>query len=268
MGCDDPLFLSVVIPAYNEEHRIEEALRDALDYLPGLSRPWEILVVDDGSKDRTAEIVERYRSRHPGVGLLSLPRNQGKGEAVRQGMLAARGQYRLFLDADRSISLREFEGFLPHVLAGTPVVLGIRIPQDPGGTHRRTLVRKVLGTGFRLLCRGLLVWEVKDYTCAFKCFSADAARTVFSAQKTRGWAFDAEIIALTRQQGWSLHQVPVAWNHNPASRVRILRDMAGSAQELFMVAARNVRGRHAERVSRCGQSASAVAPGDREDGVG
>jgi dolichyl-phosphate beta-glucosyltransferase len=268
VGSEVPVFLSVVIPAFNEEHRIEEALRDAVAYLSRLQKTWELLVVDDGSTDRTADIVRVCRSGHPEVSLISLPENRGKGEAVREGMLAAQGQYRLFLDADRSISLAEFDAFLPHVLGGTSVVLGFRIPQDLGGVHRRSLVRKVLGMGFRLLCRSLLVWEVKDYTCAFKCFSAEAAQGVFSCQRTRGWAFDAEIVALTRQQGWTFHQVPVQWNHNPASKVRILRDIVGAARELATVSAGHWNRPSTEKRNGQGQGLPPAACRGQEDEVG
>jgi dolichyl-phosphate beta-glucosyltransferase len=236
--------LSVVIPAYNEERRLEGALDDAFDYLATYPDPWEVLVVDDGSRDGTADIVRAWQREHPELTGLTLPSNRGKGEAVRQGLLAARGRYRLFLDADRSIPLAAFERFRPHLAAGAPVVVGIRVPSEAELAQRRAAVRRLLGRGFTLLCRAVLAPGIRDYTCGFKCFSADAAREILARQTIRGWAFDAELLYLAVRLGYPVVQEPVPWRHDPGSRVRVAVDLVRSLGEVTSIRTNAALGRY------------------------
>jgi dolichyl-phosphate beta-glucosyltransferase len=241
MSSDPAIYLSVVIPAYNEENRIQAALRDVFSYLATFTEPWEVLVVDDGSRDGTPQIVGEWQRSHAGLRYMALPANQGKGEAVRQGMLAASGKFRLLLDADCSIPLAALDRFLPHLRAGAPVVVGIRVPSS---NEKRSLVRRVLGSGFALLCQGLLVPGVRDVTCGFKCFSREAAQAILPLQKTRRWAFDAEVLFLAKRLGLPVVQVRVPWHHETGSHVRLAADVAGSLRELILVRTNAALGRY------------------------
>jgi len=253
MSSNSDIYLSVVVPAYNEENRIQAALGDIFAYLAAFPEPWEVLVVDDGSGDRTPQIVHEWQRSHAGLRYLALPVNQGKGEAFRQGMLAARGSFRLLLDADCSIPMAALDLFLPHLRAGTPVVVGVRVPSR--NVHR-SLARRVLGEGFSLLCQGLLVPGIRDVTCGFKCLSREAAQDILPHQVTRRWAFDAEILFIARRLGLPIAQVQVPWRHEPGSHVRLAADILGSLREVIGVRTNAVLGRYGSPRDRTGGPSS------------
>ncbi|MBI4376071.1 MAG: glycosyltransferase family 2 protein [Elusimicrobia bacterium] len=228
-------FLSVVVPVYNEERRLSAGLEEILAYLGQFPESWELVLVDDGSRDATAHMALQWSRREPRIRLERLPRNQGKGAAVRAGMLAARGRFRLFRDIDSSTEMGELDGFLPHLRAGAPIVIGSRNARDSRIVRRQMRLREWFGKGFVLLCRLLLVWEVRDFTCGFKCFSAQAAEAIFPLQRVHRWAFDAEILFLAKKLDFPILQSPVTWKDEAGSKVRILRDVVCSLWEIFRI---------------------------------
>jgi dolichyl-phosphate beta-glucosyltransferase len=230
----DPLpELSVVIPAYNEEKVIAQTLEAVTGYFEQAHVPHEILVVDDGSTDRTAETVARLATRLP-VRLLRGP-HRGKGAAVKLGMLDARGGLVLFTDADLSTPIAEWEKFAPWLRDGYDVVIGSR---KVGGAEIRVhqpWLRETLGKGFTWLTNLLLGTSASDITCGFKCFAAPAARRAFALQRLDGWGFDAEILFIARRLGLRIREVPVVWTDDAATKVRLGRDVAWSLLELLAV---------------------------------
>ena len=219
-GCSE-LQLSVVVPAYNEEGRVGTTIEQMLAYLDGRAQAFEILVVDDGSADRTPELVAGIAARHPPVRLLREP-HRGKGAAVRAGALAARGRVVLFCDADLSHPLEELTR-LPALLDGAQVAIASR----EGAAARRIgepLHRHLMGRIFNFIVRTLTVPGIQDTQCGLKCFTREAARDLFSHQTIDGFGFDVEILFLARKRGYRVVEVPITWRHVPASRIDPLRD--------------------------------------------
>jgi dolichyl-phosphate beta-glucosyltransferase len=205
---DEP-YLSVVIPAFNEADRIEQTLDAVGEYLAHKGYPHEIIVVNDGSTDATAVIVKGAEHRWPHLRLLGFDRNQGKGAAVRAGMLRAHGDVRLFMDADNSTSIEQVDALLPFIERGYDVVIGsrtlagaeIRVPQN--------LTREVLGSVYRAMAHALVPLPYRDTQNGFKLFSRVAARALFSNLYTSGWSFDVEILARAEGGGFQVREVPV-----------------------------------------------------------
>lgn len=234
--------LSIVIPVYNEESRLTRALDDVLGWLKGRKESWEIVIVDDGSQDKTGDVVRAWMEGEPRIRFTRLPVNMGKGEAVRVGMLQAQGRIRLFRDSDLSTRQAELDRFLPYFEKGADVVIGSR--RVPGATTElpQALPRRLLGMGFTRLCRLLILDEVYDYTCGFKCFSARASLAVFPKQRVQRWAFDAEILYLAKKAGFAIHQIPVTWRDEPGSKVRLSSDVFRSFLDMVRVRVNDLRG--------------------------
>ena len=237
-------FLSVVIPAYNEESRIGPTLEQVLDYLGQQTYSWEVTVADDGSTDATARLVWEMAERR-GEGrlrCLSLPHG-GKGWAVRQGMLHVQGEYRFMCDADLSMSIDQLERFLPPAVGEYDVAAGSRTApgaQRIGEPARRRFTAK----GFSLLVRTLAFCGIEDTQCGFKCFGAEAARSLFSLQRRDGFAFDVELLFLARKLGLRTVEVPIEWHHSPESKVRLVRDASLMARDILQVRWDWARGRY------------------------
>lgn len=232
----NPPFLSVIIPAYNEEKRLEPSLGVITDYFASQPYAVEIVVVDDGSSDRTCEIVEAWAKRdRVRVILEKNPRNLGKGAAVRRGMLAGDGEHLLFMDADLSTPLESIEAFLPHLKNGAPVVIGTRKHPEARIERSQPWLRRNLGKGFVMLANLMLGTRLSDFTCGFKCFSRRAAQEIFSRSLVIGWAFDAEILYLAHNLGYQIVEVPVRWAHSSGSRVRLRKDVLSSFLGLLAI---------------------------------
>jgi dolichyl-phosphate beta-glucosyltransferase len=216
-------FLSVIIPAYNEEQRLPATLEAVFKYLSRAGFSYEILVVNDGSRDGTAELVQRLAKTIPHLALMDNAVNRGKGSVVRQGMLAARGDVRLFADADNSTSIEQFENMLSYITGdeGTPydVVIGSRAVRGAKLAPPQSLFRRIAGKALNLFTQALLLPGVWDTQCGFKAFTARAAHEVFSRARVNGWAFDVEALGLARALGFRVKEVPVVWKNNALSRV-------------------------------------------------
>jgi dolichyl-phosphate beta-glucosyltransferase len=236
-------FLSVIIPAYNEEARLEPSLDTITRYFAGQEYETEIVVVDDGSTDRTCDIIEEWSRKSPlTVRLERNPRNLGKGAAVRNGMLAGKGEYLLFSDSDLSTPIETIEDFLPHFKLGAEVVIGSRKTRLAHITKAQHWLRRNLGKVFVVLANLLLGTRLTDFTCGFKCFSRLAAKEIFSRSRVFGWAFDGEILFLAHRLGYRIVEVPVTWAHAGGSRVKLRRDVFNSLIGLLQIRWNSLRG--------------------------
>ncbi len=250
-GC----WLSVIIPAYNEEAVIAPTVTAVRAYLRSRGAAFEIIAVDDGSADGTARVARELAAGIPELRVVELP-HRGKGHAVRRGMLEATGAYRLFMDADHSTDISECEKFLPWLGRGYDAVIASRKMRGAMITKRQPLLRELMGKGFTSLTNVMLTGSVTDITCGFKCFTKQAAEQVFGLQRIDGWGFDAEILYLARRCGCRVKEVPVVWRDDPSSRVRLLSDTVRSVQELVAIRLWAWRGLY-----RAGADGAADGPG-------
>ena len=215
---------SVVIPAFNEASRLPRYLEEVVSSLGTRGEPWELIVVDDGSTDGTADVVAATGARCPEVRLLRQPTNQGKGAAVRAGMLAARGAWRLFADADGATPIAELKRLEAALSAGADVAIGSRALAAAGIVVRARPHRVLAGRAFNALAERLGLAGVHDSQCGFKAFTAAAADDLFSRLATAGFGFDVELLLRARARGWRVVEVPVNWEDQPASKVGVLTD--------------------------------------------
>lgn len=215
---------SIVIPAYNEHRRIGDTLRRVLDHIHEQSWSAEIVVVNDGSRDDTAEIIGRFAGENPEVRLVNNPGNQGKGYAVRNGMLNARGQVLLFTDADLSSPLSEAPKLFAALEAGADVAIGSRWLDPSLQFQRQPLKRRIYSRAFNLYLRGLLGLPFRDTQCGFKAFTRHAAEAIFPQQRISRWGFDPEIIYIARKLKFKIAEVPVTWGHDERSTLHPLQD--------------------------------------------
>jgi dolichyl-phosphate beta-glucosyltransferase len=218
------LTYSIVIPAYNESVRIRPTLDELLRYLREQTWDAEILVVNDGSSDNTAEIVREYGKLHPQVLLVENPGNRGKGYSVRNGMLHARGDISLFTDADLSSPITEAPKLFDAIAQGADIAIGSRWLRTELQTERQPLYRQAFGRIFNLALRILLGLRFADTQCGFKAFRRDAAQRIFPLQRIERWGFDPEILYLARRSCLRVEEVPVLWAHSEGTRLHPLRD--------------------------------------------
>jgi dolichyl-phosphate beta-glucosyltransferase len=216
--------LSVVIPAYNEENSIEKTVSDADGYLSGLGLAYEIVVVDDGSRDATLSITQGLCGRFPALRVCSYTPNMGKGYAVRTGMLAAVGRKVLFTDADGATPIQELPALLAAIDAGCGVAIGSRAARGAVRVIHQPFYREIGGKVLNFFIRMFAVRGIKDTQCGFKLFTRDAAQAIFSRCFINGFSFDIEALYLARLMGYKISELPVHWSHHGNSRVRPLRD--------------------------------------------
>ncbi len=216
--------LSVVIPAYNEEGRIELTLNEVHAYLCREHADFELIVVDDGSSDGTAALVSEFAEKHSGVELVSYSANRGKGHAVRVGMLRARGNLILFCDADLATPIEELVGLNEAMQAGAEIAIGSRAVSGSVLAIRQPWYRIFAGRTLNLLVRCLAVPGVRDTQCGFKLFRRDAGHALFERSLEDGFSFDIEVLYLARRLHYRIAEVPIQWRHREGSKVRLLRD--------------------------------------------
>lgn len=235
---------SIVIPAYNEGERIAESLDKVLRY--AADRRWdaEILVVDDGSRDETAELVRRRMQQNPHLQLLANPGNRGKGYSVRNGMLHAQGEVLLFSDADLSSPIEESEKLFAALAGGADVAMGSRWVRAELQTEKQPLYRQLFGRLFNLALRVTLGLKFKDTQCGFKAFTRQAADRIFPLQCIERWGFDPELIFLAQRFGFRVEEVPVAWAHREGTRINPLRDGMRMLGEMLQIRWNAVTGKY------------------------
>ena len=229
--------LSVVIPVYNEERNIRETLRRLEAFFAVKGTVWEVLVVSDGSKDRTVEIVEDVRKSKPGLPLqlIRSDRNHGKGFTSRQGILQSRGRYVLLTDADLSSPIKESDHLIAELETGADVAIGSRALRKKDCDVRQSLKRRISGRIFNFFVQLLVLPGIHDSQCGFKCFTREAAQKLFSAQKLDGFSFDVEVLYLARRFGYKIAEVPMMWSQGADSRVSLFRDSILMLKDLFKI---------------------------------
>ncbi len=237
--------LSVVIPVYNESSRLPSTLQAVLGLLQSRSEAFEVVVVDDGSTDDTVELVQRVCREAPEVRLLRHPTNFGKGAAVRNGMLNARGEYILFTDADLSAPIAEAERLLEPLKNGYDVAFGSRGLRPEWISQHQSRFREAAGKLFNLCTRSIAGIDFRDTQCGFKAFRRQAAETIFARQRIPGFGFDVEVLYLARKFGYRVLEVPVHWAHSEGSTVHMLRDSARMFLDLLRIRWNHWRGKYA-----------------------
>lgn len=213
--------LSVVVPAFNEAARLEECVRELAAFLAAQARPWELIIVDDGSTDGTRELLDRLAAVTPGVAPLHLERNRGKGAALREGFRRARGRWIVFTDCDLSTPPGEIPAAVGHLKAGHDVVIGSRALPDSRLPVPQPLGRRAAGRAFNAAVRVLLGLPFADTQCGFKAFSARAAAHLAAVGAVDGFTFDVEWLLLARRAGWSVVEFPITWSDRAHSTVRL-----------------------------------------------
>lgn len=214
-------FLSVIIPSYNEAKRLPLTLIDIDKRLSQAEYSYEIIVVNDGSKDDTAEITAKMAAGAiKNLKLIDNSENQGKGGVVRQGMLAAKGKYRLFTDADNSVTVDYFDKMLPYLREGSDVAICSRAVKGSTMDPPQPFYRQLPGKIGNLVIQTLVLWGIWDTQCGFKAMSEEAVMRIFPLTKINGWGFDVEILALAKKFGFKIKEIPVRWVNDPHSHVK------------------------------------------------
>ncbi len=234
------IFVSVVIPVYNEAATIQGTLKAVSAYFTASNVLYEIIVVDDGSQDRTVSTVREMLQAIPSVRLLQAP-HRGKGAAVKQGMLSAQGRYTLFMDADSSTRIEEWQKLRPWLEDSYEVVIGSRKMRGADIRVHQSWLRETMGKGFTWLTNVMLGLHVSDVTCGFKGFRTSAAHTLVQLQQIQGWGFDAELLFLAKRLGYRMKEVPVVWSNDDTTHVRLMQDTWRSLKELVHIRARGLR---------------------------
>ena len=215
------MYLSVIIPAYNEEKRLSKTLEEIDKYLSKQNYDYEILVVNDGSKDKTAQVIRDRVSVIQNLRLIDNKKNNGKGYVVRQGMLEAKGEYRIFTDADNSTSIDQVEKMWPYFEKGYDIVFGSRDVKGAILDPSQSLFRRFLGEAFGFLTNLIVgTWGIADSQCGFKCFTKKAAENIFPKCKINRFAFDPEFFVIAKKLGYKIKEIPVYWENDPESKVK------------------------------------------------
>jgi dolichyl-phosphate beta-glucosyltransferase len=239
--------LSIVVPAYNEEHRLPPTLARLHAFLSAQPMRYEIVVVDDGSRDATCDVVSAAMAHIPNLRLVRQTPNRGKGAAVRLGMLAARGQIRVMSDADGSMSPDQLPRLLAPIIACTSEIsIGSRYAEGAKSDIKQPWFRVLWSRIANRAIQRSLVPGVRDTQCGFKAFTAEAARDLFSRGRIDGWAFDLEILALARRAGYAISEVGVEWTDDRRSRVNPLKDMWKVVREALTIRKNLKRGVYTE----------------------
>ena len=230
-------FLSVVIPAHNEEIRLPRALGQAYAFLENQNYVSELIVVENGSSDHTLEVAQKFIRNYPRLCVVHEDQ-PGKGRAIRRGMLEARGEYRFFADVDFSMPAEQINRFLPPACDGD-IIIASR--EAPGSVrYNEPPFRHFTGRVFNFFIRTLVLPNLQDTQCGFKCFRAAAAEDIFRFQTLPGWSFDVELLAIARQRGYIITEVGIPWYFNTDSKINILRDSARMFFDLLIIR-RNAR---------------------------
>jgi dolichyl-phosphate beta-glucosyltransferase len=240
---------SIVIPAYNEGTRLGATLEKVLAYVRAQGWNAEVIVVNDGSRDNTADLVRGFAAQNPILRLVENPGNRGKGYAVRNGMLNARGEIVVFSDADLSSPIEEMPKLLAALAAGADIAIGSRWLRAELQTQRQSLLRQLFGRIFNALNRIILGLQFKDTQCGFKAFTRRAAQTILPLQRIERWGFDPEILFLARKFGFRVEEVAVLWGHSGDTRIHPLLDGARMFQEMVRIRWYDLTGKYDVRAA-------------------
>jgi len=232
-------FLSVIIPAHNEENRLPDTLEQILHFLDQQSFSSEVIVVENGSTDSTLTAAKKFAETHERVRVIQSER--GKGAAVKRGMLEAKGEYRFMCDADLSMPVDEISKFLPATLGNFDIAIASR--EAKGAVrYNEPPYRHLGGRGINFLIQILILPGLNDTQCGFKCFRADVAEKLFNLQTLPGWSFDIEILFTARKYGYDVREIPIHWYHDAETKVRALPDAIRMFQDIFRIHANARRG--------------------------
>jgi glycosyltransferase involved in cell wall biosynthesis len=239
---------SIVIPAFNESARIPATLKSVIACIREKGWDAEVIVVNDGSTDSTAQLVLDIAREAPELRLLENPGNRGKGYAVRNGILHALGDIVMFTDSDLSAPIVEAERLFAAIAGGADIAIGSRWLANSRQTHRQPLYRQFFGRCFNAVCRMVMRLPFADTQCGFKAFTRAAAQTVFQLQTIERWGFDPEILFIALKRGFRIQEVPVSWAHDERSRMSYLRDGLQMLKELVIVRWNALTGHYSRRI--------------------
>jgi dolichyl-phosphate beta-glucosyltransferase len=232
---------SIIVPAYNEAGRLGKSLDAILDFMKRWNNSFEVIVVDDGSKDATVQIVEEKMRNHKELKLIRLPSNKGKGYAVKTGILNAQGDYILFSDADLSTPIEELPKLFHWLKKGYDIAIASRACPGAKLEIHQPFYREFMGRLFNFLVRLFLLPGIYDTQCGFKLFRREAAREIFQRQRFSGFSFDFEVLYIAKRLGYKIKEVPVIWRHSPGSKVKVLRNGITSFIDIFKTRIRGVK---------------------------
>jgi len=238
-------FLSLILPAHNEAERLPQALKQLQNFIDQQAYDCEVLLIENASTDDTAAIANEFQIEFPQLKIIRLGQ-PGKGNAIRAGMLAATGQYRFMADVDFSMPVEEIRKFLPPELPQPQVAIASR--EKPGSKRiGEPFYRHLIGRVFNFFVRILVLPGLQDTQCGFKCFSAEAAERIFPRQTLEGWSFDVEVLAIARELGFEVVEVPITWMYQPGSRISILKDSWRMFGDLLVIRSNKRKGLYREQ---------------------
>lgn len=240
----DTVRYSIVIPAFNESARIKPTLDRILAHASQQGWQAEIIVVNDGSRDDTGQVIREYASKHPPVRLIENSGNRGKGYSVRNGMLHARGEFVLFTDADLSSPIEEADKLFECIARNADIAIGSRWLRAEMQTTRQPFMRQFLGRLFNLALKVILGLNFKDTQCGFKAFRRRAGQAIFCRQLITGWGFDPELLFLARALGCKTEEIPVAWAHDHLSKINPIVDGLKMFADLFKIRWNSITGKY------------------------
>jgi glycosyltransferase involved in cell wall biosynthesis len=246
---------SIVIPAFNEAARIGSTLESVVACIRARGWRAEVIVVNDGSRDATAEVVEAFALHAPEVRMIENPENRGKGYSVRAGFLQALGDVLMFTDADLSAPIEEAERLFAAISEGADISIGSRWLKTSRQTHRQPLYRQFFGRCFNLVIRTVMGLEFADTQCGFKAFTRSAAETVFQLATVERWGFDPEILFIALKRGFWIIEVPVSWAHDSRSRISYIKDGMKMLEELVIIRWNAFRGLYGKQVAHIQRAA-------------
>jgi dolichyl-phosphate beta-glucosyltransferase len=239
---------SIVIPAFNESARLPATLQEVVSCVRAHGWDAEVIVVNDGSTDGTADVVREFSQKAPEVRLLENPGNRGKGYSVRSGLLHANGEVVMFTDADLSAPMPEAELLFAAIAAGADIAIGSRWLEKGRQTHRQPLYRQFFGRCFNAVTRAVMGLRFADTQCGFKAFTRHAAQVVFQLQTIERWGFDPEILFIAVKRGFRVVEVPVSWAHDERTRMSYLKDGAKMLEEIAVIRWNALRGRYGKDI--------------------
>jgi len=232
-----PIYLSVVMPVYNEEKIVQESMRRVSAFMALKNQDWELIISSDGSTDKTDSLVNDFIQSHPQsrIRLLVSEKNKGKGAAVRRGVQESLGRYILVTDVDLSAPVKEADKLIRALEEGYDVAIGSRALREPACDVQQSFRRRLAGRVYNVFVQAIALRGFWDTQCGFKCFKNEAARHLFQKQKLDGFSFDVEVLMLAEKQGLKVKEVPVMWRQGQDSHVRLLRDSVRMVKDLFVL---------------------------------